>query len=183
MTILHIDSSIQAERSISRHLTAAIVATLTAHANDRVLYRDLSVETPELNRTSSVDQFLASDTIVLGAPMYNLGIPARLKSWIDAIVVPGKTFSYTSDGRPQGLAGGRRMVIAYASGGFHGPEADFVEPYLRAVFSLLGITEIDIVRAEGVDISADHRARALASAEQTIAAIAGRNIESRRQIP
>jgi FMN-dependent NADH-azoreductase len=172
MTILHIDSSIQGEQSISRQLTAAIVATLTAQGNEQVIYRDLSIEVPE-TIGPCVDQFLASDTIVIGAPMYNLGIPSCLKVWIDAIVVPGMTFRYTSNG-PLGLAGGRRVVVAYASGGFHGPEADFVEPYLRALFRLLGITEIDVVRAEGVDISADHRARALAVAEKTIAEIAVR---------
>ena len=181
MTILHIDSSIQGENSVSRKLTAAIVAALTAQGNEPVIYHDLSTEAPETTG-AYVDQFLTSDTIVVGAPMYNLSIPSRLKSWIDAIVVPGKTFCYVSDGRPQGLAGGRRVVAAYASGGFHhGPEADFVEPYLRAVFRMLGITEVDVVRAEGVDISADHRAWALAQAEQTITEIAMNIVEERRQ--
>ena len=172
MTILHIDSSIQGERSVSRQLTASIVTALTMGKNEDVIYRDLAIETPD-SIESSVDQFLACETIVIGAPMYNLSIPSRLKAWIDAIVVPGTTFRYTCNG-PQGLAGGRRIVVAYASGGFHGPEVDFVEPYLRAVFRLLGICDIDVVRAEGVDISADHHAKALASAGRAIAELATR---------
>jgi len=172
MTILHIDSSVQGERSTSRQLTAAIVAALTTGSSEDVIYRDLTTETPDMI-ASSVDQFLACDTIVIGAPMYNLSIPSRLKAWIDAIVVPGTTFHYTSAG-PSGLAGGRRIVIAYASGGFHGPDTDFVEPYLRAVFRLLGIDEIDVVRADGVDISPDHHAKALAAAHRSIARLATR---------
>lgn len=179
MTILHIDSSTQGDGSISRQLTAAIVAALTARSDELVIYRDLSIEAPQ-TVDPCVDQFLASDVIVIGAPMYNLGIPSRLKAWVDAIAVPRKTFRYTPDG-PRGLAGGRRVIVAYASGGFHnGPEEDFVEPYLRAVFRLLGITEIDVVRAEGVNISADHRARTLACAKRTIAEIASRVVEERR---
>ena len=177
MTILHIDSSIQGEKSISRQLTAAMVSTLAAQGRGPVIYRDLASDAPQAPDApgACVAQFLACDVVVIGAPMYNLGIPSRLKSWIDAIAVPRKTFFYAPDGHPQGLAGGRRVMVAYASGGFHhGPQADFVEPYLRAVFGMLGITAVDVVRAEGVDVSADHRARALAQAGQAIAEMAAR---------
>jgi len=180
MTILHIDSSVHGAQSISRQLTAAVVAKLTARNNEQVIYRDLSIEAPEATG-ACVDEFLASGTIVIGAPMYNLGVPSRLKDWIDAIVVKGKTFRASSEGL-QGLAGGRQVLVAYASGGFHrGPEEDFVEPYLRAVFRILGITEVDVVRAEGMDMSADHRARSLAQAERTIAEITKRIVNERRR--
>ncbi len=179
MTILHIDSSIQGPGSISRRLTAAIVAALATPSGEPVVYRDVSVASGALDRC--VDEFLAADVIVIGAPMYNLGVPSGLKSWIDAIAVPRKTFRYTADG-PCGLAGGRRVIVAYASGGFHnGSEQDFVEPYLRAVFRMLGVADVDVVRAEGVNVSADHRARTLAAAERTIAEIVMRVADERRR--
>jgi FMN-dependent NADH-azoreductase len=98
-----------------------------------------------------MDQFLASDVIVIGAPMYNFSIPSQLKAWIDRIAVAGKTFRYGPNG-PEGLAKGKKVVIASARGGAYGDEspADFQEPYLRHVFGFLGISDIEFVRAEGV---------------------------------
>ena len=106
--------------------------------------------------------------------MYNLSIPWRLKAWIDAVAVPRKTFRYTPYS-PEGLAAGRRVIVAYASGGFHsGPQEDFVDPYLRALFGLLGIDQIDIVRAEGVNVSEASRNKTLAEAEKQIAMLCTR---------
>ena len=185
MTILHIDSSIQTEGSVSRQLTAAIVAAV-AEPGETVIHHDLTTEAPaavnpRAGDSPAADEFLAADVIVIGAPMYNLGVPSRLKAWIDSISIPRKTFRYTEKG-PEGLAGGRRVIVAYASGGFHsGPEEDFVDPYLRSLFRLLGIKDIDVVRAEGVNISDEHKARALAAADAEIAAIAARLRAERRQ--
>ncbi len=185
MTILHIDSSIQAEGSISRALTAAIVAAIADGSDEPVIHRDLTSEAPastnpRLGDSVAADEFLAADIIVVGAPMYNLSVPSRLKAWLDSISIPRKTFRYTEKG-PEGLAGGRKVVVAYASGGFHhGPEEDFVDPYLRSFFRLLGIKDIDVVRAEGVNISDDHRAKALKSANEQIAGIVSRIREERQ---
>lgn len=186
MTILHIDSSIQAEGSISRAMTAAIVAAIAEGSDERVIHRDLTSEAPasinpRVGDSTAADEFLAADVIVIGAPMYNLSVPSRLKAWLDSISIPRKTFRYTEKG-PEGLAAGRKVVVAYASGGFHrGPEEDFVDPYLRSFFRLLGIQNIDVVRAEGVNISEEHRARAMQAANAEIAGIAARIRQERRQ--
>lgn len=180
MTILHIDASLHGEESITRQLSRTLVAALTHTTHEQVIYRDLMFYVPDANprgngaESHDVDQFLAADTIVIGAPMYNLGIPWQLKAWIDAVAVPRKTFRYTENG-PEGLAGGRRVIVAYSSGGFHrGPQEDFVDPYLRAIFGMIGITEVDIIRAEGVNVSEHLRSKTLAEAEKTIAEICRR---------
>ncbi len=177
MHILHIDSSIRGTDSVSRHLTACIVSSLTANREAAVTYRDLSGIPPETlaaeadGGLSHVDEFLAADTIVIGAPMYNLGVPWRLKAWIEALAVPQKTLRYTASG-PQGLAGGRHIIIAYACGGYHsGPTEDFVEPYLRAVFGLIGITRVDCVRAEGTKAAAGQLPQIMEAAAAQIAEI------------
>jgi FMN-dependent NADH-azoreductase len=119
-----------------------------------------------------LDEFLSADILVIGAPMYNFGIPSQLKAWIDRIAIAGKTFSYTADG-PIGLAGGKRVIVASSRGGLYAPgmpfEAnDFQEKYLRAVFAFLGIGDIEIIRAEGLALSPAHREAALNTAHATI---------------
>src|SRR5690606_29363346 len=102
--------------------------------------------------------------------MYNFGIPSSLKAWIDRIAVRGRTFRYTESG-PQGLAGGKRVILALAAGGPHqGQPSDFVEPYLRQVFGFLGVTDIETVRADGVGLSPEHREAAIANARASIPA-------------
>src|SRR5690606_35371089 len=111
-----------------------------------------------------LQQFLDADIVVLGAPMYKFSIRSTLKAWIDRIAVAGRTFRYTADG-PDGLAGGKRVVIASARGGLHeGAPSDFQEPYLRFLFGFLGITDVEFVRAEGLGLSPQHRSDALAAA-------------------
>jgi FMN-dependent NADH-azoreductase len=113
--------------------------------------------------------------VVIGAPMYNFSIPSQLKAWIDRVSVAGKTFSYTEAG-PKGLAGGKRVIVASSRGGVYsaGPAAgfDFQESYLRALFGFLGITDVEFVRAEGVNMSAEHKSAAIASARETIGSLA-----------
>ncbi len=184
MNILHLDSSALGANSITRELSAAIVARWQeAMPGAIVEYRDLDTH-PVAHLTGTVltqadadqvaegarlmAQFLASDVIVIGAPMYNFGIPSTLKAWIDRIAVAGKTFRFTENG-PLGLAGGKRVVIASGRGGVYGNgAADFQENYLRQVFGFLGITDIAFVRAEGVSYSPQHRAEALAAAHASI---------------
>jgi len=96
-----------------------------------------------------LQEFLDADVIVIGAPMYNFSIPSQLKAWIDRIMVAGKTFHYTATG-PEGLAGGRKVIIASARGGLYAPDTpqagnDFHEPYLRAVFRFIGIDDVTIL--------------------------------------
>ena len=91
--------------------------------------------------TDVLDEFLAADTVVIGAPMYNFGVPSQLKAWIDRIAVAGKTFRYGDDGRPSGLAGDKRVIVAISRGGFYddGNAMEHVETYLRGVFRFIGV--------------------------------------------
>lgn len=186
MKLLHIDSSILGENSVSRQLSAASVANWRQRdPRIEVEYRDLTAEPlPHLSGASlakadpaeaeaaerTMQQFLDADVIVIGAPMYNFGIPSTLKAWIDRVAVAGRTFRYTEKG-PEGLAGGKKLVVAGAFGGIHaGSPTDFVEPYLRQVFGFLGITDIEFVRADGIAYGPEHRERAINAALARIAA-------------
>jgi len=180
MTLLHIDAGITGNASVSRQISTAVVTALReADPSLRVVRRDLDADpVPHLDSrelaalgepdNALVEEFLAADTIVIGAPMYNFSIPSQLKAWFDHVLVNGKTFRYTVEG-PQGLAGGKRVIVASARGGFYGAgtphaAADFHEPYLRTLFGFAGIDDVTFVRAEGVAISPDHRQTALESA-------------------
>jgi FMN-dependent NADH-azoreductase len=116
-----------------------------------------------------LEEFLAADAIVIGAPMYNFAIPSQLKAWIDRIAVAGKTFSYSENG-PVGLAGGKTVVIASSAGGIHAgqPSGQAHEDYLVRVLNFLGIDDIEIVRAEGLAYGEEPRAQAMKGATQRI---------------
>ena len=198
MKLLHVDSGILGENSVSRRLTAALVARFRAeNPGIEVAYRDLAAEPighlsglhlaaqsadpsqhgEELRRdlaagSAALEEFLAADIVVVGAPMYNFSVPSQLKTWIDRLAVAGKTFRYTEN-RPEGLAGGKTVIIASTRGGFYGPESAFAaidhqEPYLTAVFGFFGITDIQFVRAEGLNISPEAKQASIAEAEQAI---------------
>jgi FMN-dependent NADH-azoreductase len=169
VTVLHIDSSINGEESASRALTRSIVDSL---GDGAVVYRDLVAEplghlTERGQDPHVLDEFLAADTVVVGAPMYNFTLPTQLKAWIDRIVVAGKTFRYTENG-PEGLAGDRRVIVALARGGFYdqgSPAAglEFLESYLRGIFGFIGI-EPEFVTADGLSVSPEHRQQSLSAA-------------------
>jgi FMN-dependent NADH-azoreductase len=119
-----------------------------------------------------VSQFLAADVVVIGAPMYNFSIPSQLKAWIDRIAQVGRTFKYTETG-PVGLAGGKTVVIASSRGGVYSSNPalaglDHQESYLRTVFGFVGITDVRVVRAEGVAMGDAARTEALDAAVVTI---------------
>lgn len=174
MTILHIDSSITGEGSVSRTISRQIVDRLVA--NDpaaTVIRRDLTAE-PLAHLTldafgdpSVLDEFLGVDTVVIGAPMYNFTIPTQLKAWIDRVLVAGKTFRYTENG-PEGLAGDKRVIVALARGGFYGAESpvaalEHAENYLRTAFGFIGVVP-EFVAADGIAVSPEHKEAALAQA-------------------
>jgi FMN-dependent NADH-azoreductase len=183
MIILHVDSSINGEKSVSRLVSRSVVDQLMARNPDaEIVRRDLATEPlahlqlDALAESAVVDEFLAADVIVVGAPMYNFAIPSQLKAWIDRIAVAGKTFSYTAKG-PVGLAGGRKLIIASSRGGVFGPETPFAsldnqETYLRVLFGFLGITDIIFVRAEGVGLGPEARERAIAAAQREVRRLA-----------
>jgi len=114
-----------------------------------------------------VNELLASDVIVVGAPMYNFSVPSQLKAWIDRVAQAGRTFKYTETG-PVGLAGGKKVIVASTRGGMYsaGPAAamDFQEAYLKTVFGFFGITDVQFVRAERLAMGPDARAQALEAA-------------------
>ena len=177
MNILHIDSSPRGERSHSRALTSAFVETLKqSHPDATVSYRDLGhapvphVDEAWINAAYSnpserseidaqaisfsdalVDELLAADIVVVGAPMYNFSIPSTLKAYIDNVVRVGRTFTVPDY---QGLVHGKKMFVLCArGGGGYGPgeqmeAANFQDPYLKAIFGLIGITDISFVYDE-----------------------------------
>ena len=179
MNLLHLDASITGANSVSRQITAAVVARLQQDAPDlKVSYRDLAATplahvdlahlpsahpasamaaAPDAAASASsqgvLEQFLAADIVVIGAPMYNFAIPSQLKAWIDRILVPGKTFQYTANG-PEGLAGAKRVIVALSRGGLYGsdtPMAGFEhgERYLKTAFGFIGVVP-QFILAEGV---------------------------------
>jgi len=197
MKILHIDSSILGDNSVSRQLSAAIVDTLRnklphATVTSRNVAHDeiphLSGEivsaafTPEADWTDTqrkerartnelIEEFLASDVVVIGAPMYNFSVPSQLKAWIDRIATAGRTFKYGPNG-PEGLAGGKKVFIASSRGGIYSTEQgklmDFQEDYLKTVMGFVGITDVHFVRAEAVNMGEDKRETAIFAAKQAI---------------
>jgi FMN-dependent NADH-azoreductase len=174
VTILHIDSSISGEQSASRAISRSILDQLTIErGGNHIVYSDLAADPiPHLTLeafadTSVLDEFLAADTIVIGAPMYNFTLPSQLKAWLDRILVAGKTFRYTDNG-PEGLAAGKRVIVALARGGFYdlnSPAAalEHLESYLRGVFNFIGI-EPEFVAADGLAIGPEQRERSIAQA-------------------
>jgi FMN-dependent NADH-azoreductase len=167
VTILHIDSSITGDASASRAISRSIVDRLVAeHPGAQVVRRDLVADPlPHLtlasfNDRDVLDEFLGASTVVIGAPMYNFTLPTQLKAWLDRILIAGKTFRYTAEG-PEGLAGGRRVIIALARGGIYdagSPAAalEHLESYLRGVFNFIGI-DAEFVAADGLNISPEQR--------------------------
>ncbi len=125
----------------------------------------------------ALGDFLAADVIVIGVPMYNFTIPSQLEAWIDRVVVAGKTFRYSQAG-PEGLATGKRVLVALARGNVYvpGSPAEFAESYLKRVFGFIGVTDIRFIRAEGLALSPEQREKgmnaALASIREPVAAAA-----------
>jgi len=198
MKLLHIDSSILGTHSATRELGAALVNSWRQRQpNIEVQYLDLAREpfnhlsgelvaarsgpvaapAPDVQHDierseQALADFLAADVVVVGAPMYNFSIPSQLKSWIDRIVVAGKTFRYTEKG-PEGLATGKKVIVISARGGMYGigsPAAalDFQENYLRGVLGFLGISDVEFVRAEGLNFGPAQREQAMSVAHGTI---------------
>lgn len=171
--VLHIDTSARTADNTSRALTAEIVDRLDP---ERVIRRDLAetplpqvddafvtgrVTDPELRTPeqaaaltlsdSLIAELHAADTIVIGLPVYNFGMPAALKAWIDQVARPRVTFRYT-EGGPEGLLAGKTAIVAVAYGGSApGTATDFATPHLTHVLKFLGITEVAYVTRETLD--------------------------------
>jgi FMN-dependent NADH-azoreductase len=199
MQLLHLDSSVLGTASVSRQLSARIVARHQAvRPGVRVVVRDLAAD-PALHLSGAhmaafqgaptddatitadllkgnayLDELFASDTLVIGAPMYNLSIPTPLKAWIDRVAIAGKTFRYTATG-PEGLLQGKKAFIASARGGVYSagsPAAalEHQESYLIGLLALLGVVDVTVVRAEGLALGAQAKDAAISQALADIAA-------------
>lgn len=180
--------------SVTRRLADGIVKKLqNTHADSQTVLRDLAAQplphlseevlaaffTPADKRTpalaqaiaasdAAVDELLAADILVIGAPMWNFGIPSVLKAWIDHVARAGRTFKYGEAG-PVGLVTGKKAVIVLSRGGIYSDGAmkamDFQESYLRGVLGFLGITDVETVLAEGVAYGEEAAQKAFAAAE------------------
>jgi len=194
MNILQINSSQRAESSQSTRLASTIVARLRDANPDATLgVRDLGrnphptldesalgalftpadKRTAEQNERVALDDALiaelqAADVIVLGVPMYNFGVPAQLKNWIDAVARGGVTFRYTDKG-PVGLVQNKKVYVALTRGGlYRNTPADTQVPYLQTFLGFLGMTDVQFIYAEGLAMGPDAEQKALASAQTQI---------------
>ncbi|QIG55070.1 FMN-dependent NADH-azoreductase [Altererythrobacter sp. BO-6] len=173
--ILHITASIRADESVSRDLSTRLVRSLAARDGAEVITRNLSANdlpfvsaerfganlTPAAERTPEQQQLAAiadeliaelqaADTIVLGVPIYNFGVPATVKAWADLVARAGTTFAYTAEG-PKGLLTGKKAYLAIASGGTPvGSDFDFMTPWLKFFLGFLGIEVVAHVAADGI---------------------------------
>ena len=202
MKLLHIDSSVLGAGSASRVLTSDIVARqIRLHPGIEVVYRDLATDAvlhlspahlaawqgqavndaqlgADLTKGGAyMQELFDADIVVIGAPMYNFTIPSQLKAWIDRVVVAGKTFRYTANG-PEGLvSGAKKVFIASSRGNVYTPGSaaapfEHHESYLTSVLNFIGLTDVTIVRAEGLAFGPEARAAALLKAREHIEGIA-----------
>jgi len=194
MNILQINASTRRDGANSTRLANAVVDRLRGDNPDaRITLRDLAVtphpmldeaalgalftpadqRTPEQAARAALDDALiaeiqAHDTLVLGVPMYNFGVSAQLKNWIDAIARSGVTFRYTDKG-PVGLVQGKKLYVALTRGGlYRNTPADTQVPYLTNVFAFLGMTDVQFIYAEGLAMGPEAEQKALASAQTQI---------------
>ncbi|MCW5298575.1 FMN-dependent NADH-azoreductase [Herbaspirillum lusitanum] len=199
-TLLHIDSSARYAGSLTRQLSAAYVEQWQAkNAGGKVVQRDLASHilphiteamigayfTPADQRSAEqqaiiaesdklVDELIAADTLVIGVPMYNFAPPSAFKAWVDHISRVGRTFSYGANG-PAGLLTGKRAIVILSSGGVYseGPAQpmDFNGTYIRSVLGFLGITDVELITAEGVSMGEEKARQTVSQAQEKISAI------------
>lgn len=201
MQLLHIDSSVLGANSASRALSAAIVAREAAiHPGLQVTHRDLAADAAlhlspahlaawqggavedallgaDIEKGGGyLQELTAADIVVIGAPMYNFSIPSQLKAWIDRVVIAGKTFRYGPNGA-EGLLLNKKVFIASSRGSVYAegsPTAalEHHESYLKGVLGFIGLTDVTIVRAEGLALGPEARDAAMSKARRDIEAIA-----------
>lgn len=174
-TILHITASIRGDESVSRSLGTRLVEGLAASENATVVTRDLSKNdipfvdaerfaanlAPYAERSSEqhelakiadelIGELQDADTIVFSVPVYNFSVPATVKAWADLVARAGTTFRYTENG-PEGLLTGKKVYVTAASGGTPlGSEIDFMSPWLKFFLGFLGMTDVELVAADGI---------------------------------
>lgn len=210
MRLLHIDSSAQTTRSVTRQLSSELVQSwVRAHPTTAISYRDLALQppspvderwiagafsppgtlTPELasalrESDELVDELIAADVVVFGMPIYNWTVPATVKAWLDQVIRTGRTFRYTATG-PEGLVRGKKVIITAASAGDYSESSPLAfmnhfDPYLKMVFGFMGITDVEIITVAGYDEAA--RAPGLAEARARFARIAAEGLAAPERV-
>lgn len=200
MKILQLKTSIfdgTENQGVSSQLSDELVAgLLKGNPEARVVIRDFSSDpvpyldgawlqalaTPAESRSqeqrhmaawsdAAIAELQDADTVVIGAPMYNFSVPAMLKSWTDHVARAGVTFKYTDEGSV-GLLRNKKVYVVVSTGGLHTEGVtDFMRPYLRTILGFLGLSDISVIVADGLNMGEEHRGRGLDQARQTIAAI------------
>ena len=191
MNILHVTSSARGNASYSNRVAADVIGALQArnpgatvalrdlardalpHIDDDFVAATRSPAGPQTERqreqlaqsNALVDELLASDVIVIAAPMINFTIPSTLKTWIDYVARAGRTFSYSEKG-PQGLVTGKQVILVVARGGIYAgnPALDFQVPYLKSVLGFLGMTDVEVIEVEGTAFGPEAAERAVEAA-------------------
>lgn len=196
MKVLHLDSGLFEGQSVTRQLSKTLVEKLGA---SEVIYRDL-VKTAPAHLTAEIilaagkaesersafeqeqvaltetllDELFSADVLVISAPMYNFTVPSQLKAWLDRVLQAGKTFRYTESGA-EGLVTGKQVYIVSSRGGIYseGPAAAFEhqESYLKSALGFIGLTDVQVIRAEGVNLGEEPKAKAIDAAKSAIAAL------------
>lgn len=145
------------------HIGQAFISAMYARPEERTIEQAKAIALSD----KFIDELLAADIIVIGLPMHNFAPPSTFKAWVDHVARAGRTFSYSSNG-PIGLLKGKHAIVVLASGGVYSTERmkslDFTEPYLRTVLGFMGISNVDVVRVEGVSNNAIGPENALAAA-------------------
>jgi FMN-dependent NADH-azoreductase len=176
-TVLRIDASASGSASVTRRLNDKVIARLGA---SEVITRDLAaaplpqidaawnavrgLPASELSQEDAerlalsdvlIEEIRKADTLVIGVPIYNFSVPASLKAWVDLVARPGRTFRYSEAG-PEGLMTGKRAILTVASGGVPvGSDADFASGYMTFVLGFIGISDVEVVAADGLAIDSD----------------------------
>lgn len=196
--VLHINSSITGDNSVSRELSRELIERLTQTSEGiELIERDFSKQpiphldsarlgalfTPAEARSAEqnqavafadqlIDELMQADMVVIALPMYNFTIPSMLKAWVDHVARAGVTFQYTDTG-PVGLLSGKKAYLVSALGGKHeAGGSDFMRPYMKLILNFVGITDIEFISADGLSMGDEPRAAGLAAARATISQIA-----------
>jgi FMN-dependent NADH-azoreductase len=205
MVVLHIDSSPRGAESVSRDLTRQIIDRLKARdPNVEIIRYDLGDQPlPHLSSDAisalrraevatfeqreavarsdrMIEDLHRADLIVIGSPMHNFGITSQLKAWFDTIIRAGKTFQYSEKG-PEGLLKGKRAIVVESRGGVYttGPAMAFnhQEPHLRTLLGFIGISDVQFIHAEGLDMGPENRASGIANAKGAVEQVLGGHFE------
>lgn len=197
MNILQINSSLRGANSESTRVASKVVAKLTAaNPGAQVTVRDLGANphpvldeatlgalfTPADQRSAAqaervalddalIAEAQAADVIVIGAPMYNFGMPIQLKAWFDAIARAGVTFRYTATG-PEGLLTNKKVYVATSRGGVYPLDADPLVPHVRMLLNFLGMSDNQFIYSSGLNLGPEAAAKAQAEADAAVAALA-----------